>query len=150
MRPDEVNDPDVFAAWGDFNADMDPQDRYPTYAGYVEDQVQNYEHLLRVADPGAHPDGREAGEQEVQDLTYWHHKLTEEYDRLFTLCGACGQVHAKDRPAECDVAPGVRVMLEVWVTSSEAGGPDDPKALVRDMIREGEHVSLIDAYLSEE
>lgn len=96
----EGADPDVFAAWGDYNADVFDEERYHTYSDYVETSVLNYGHLLRIADPSVHPDGRQAGEDEVQDLKFWYDKLKAEYDRLFPLCGACGQVHAKDRPSD--------------------------------------------------
>lgn len=145
----EGADADVFSAWGDYNADVSDEERYHTYADYVESSTTNYEHLINSADAPSHPHGLQAGLTEVEDLTYWHGKLKAEYDRLFPICGACGQVHQINAPAQCDVAPGIRVFLEVWVTSPEAGGPEHPISLIRDMIHEGEHVSVIDAFLDE-
>ena len=126
--PEENQDPDVFAAFNDYQADVSAGERYGSYAEYVDSSKENYEHLLRTdgSDP-EHPEWRE-------DVQFWLTKLNKEYERLHPLCGACGTQHQINAPAQCNVAPGVRVFVELWVSSPEVGGPEDPQAFVRDRV----------------
>jgi len=117
-------DPDIYAAFRDYNADVSRDERYPTYAGYVEDNVGNYEHLLRSIDMRL-----EGAEVERESIAFWLCKLQLEYERLFPMCGACGQRHQD--PRECDLHPdkerqGVHVTIDVTVFDQ-----DDPEAYVR-------------------
>lgn len=117
-------DPDIYAAFRDYNADVSREERFPTYAGYVEDNVGNYEHLLRAVDvslPG--------GLEERESIVFWLCKLQLEYERLFPMCGACGQRHRD--PRECDLHPdkerrSAHVTIDVTVWDQ-----DDPEAYVR-------------------
>lgn len=117
-------DPDVYAAFRDFQADVSREERFDNYPDYVEDNVHNYEHLLRCIDPAL-----EGAEQEKEAIEFWLNKLQQEHGRLFPMCGACGQQHRD--PRECDLHPDkerrsthVTIDLTVW-------DQDDPEAYVR-------------------
>ncbi len=128
-----MNDPDIYEAYTSYQEMCGPdgEDRYPHYWSYVQDQVENYRHLMQEEPCEENQQFLDKLEAEVLRHIELAHAQAGDAERLMQAMRP--QAYDPNDPIDGE-EQGVTVNVRVWV----AAHIEAPITVIRDLLHESD------------